>query len=310
MLVRCRLSLRLLLKLMTKGRGGSSRPIARESEVGRAHGAGPWSLPSGEPALHQRELESYREQGAAALEFLAGGVAHDVNNPLTVILGMTQLLLESPRLPAQRRALLEQIEAAAERAAQLTRRLLEFSRKRAAAPAVLDLRRTIDDYLGILQRLAGERVRLELSSEPALWCVRLSRFQVEQCLTQLTLSACDAMPRGGVLRFGLSNLELASFTVRGGARVEPGQYVQLSAGDTSEGLDEQAIQQAFEPFYTTDAKGAGLGLALVRSLLLQCGGNIWVESQLGEGSTFHLLLPVDQGPEAAPFSEVRPDRGA
>lgn len=300
MLVRCRLTPRLLVKLMRKSRGRSSCPNTLESEVGQAHAPGPWSSPSAEPALHQRELESYRDQGAAALEFLAGGVAHDVNNPLTVILGMTQLLLESPRLPAQRRVLLEQIEAAAERAAQLTRRLLEFSRRRAVAPEVLDLRRTIDDYLGILQRRAGERVRLEVRSEPELWCVRLARFHVEQCLTQLTLSACDAMPGGGVLVFGLSNLELTSPAVLGGARVEPGQYVELSARDTSAGLDEQAIEQAFEPFYATDAKGAGLGLALVRSTLLQCGGNVWVESQPGAGSTFHLLLPADQGARVRP----------
>ena len=280
---------------MSKSRGGSSRQTERSSGVVGEGASGPLPLSSAEPALHERELEACREQGAAALEFLAGGIAHDVNNPLTVILGMTQLLLESPRLPAPRRALLEQIEAAAERAAQLTRRLLEFSRKRHVPAEVLDLRRTLDDYLGILQRRAGERVRVEVRSEPALWRVRLGRFHAEQFLTQLTLAACDAMPEGGVLTFGLSNLELTSFALIGGAPVEPGQYVELSARDTSAGLDEQDIQQAFEPFYATDAKGAGLGLALVRSALLQCGGSVWAESQLGEGSTFHLLLPADQG---------------
>jgi PAS domain S-box-containing protein len=267
-----------------------------------------------EHALREREAELVQAQKLEALGLLAGGVAHDFNNLLTVILGASELLLDSPGLAQPERADIQQIHQAGERASYLTHQLLAFSRQQAVSPAVMNLQPAIENFKDMLERLIGEGIHLDVRSQPGLWNVKVDLGQVEQILINLAVNARDAMPRGGTLTLAATNREIEAPAVFGGLTLEPGCYVELSIHDTGLGMDHRTSARIFEPFYSTktEGRGTGLGLAIVRGIVSKSQGHVWVESELGRGSTFRLLFPRTGEPlgiEAPPL-EVPPSRGS
>jgi PAS domain S-box-containing protein len=242
-------------------------------------------------------------QKMEAVGRLAGGIAHDFNNLLTVILGYAELLLEQAPPGGEQHAPLAEIRRAAERAAELTKQLLAFSRRQPAAPVVLDLNGVLRDLDEVLRRLAGEGVRLVPRPAPGLWRVKADPAQLEQVLIHLATNARDAMPHGGELTVATDNATVAAGAAPGGP--PPGEYVRLTVRDTGVGMDEATLAHAFEPFFTTKevGRGSGLGLATVYGIVRQCGGHVAAASEPGRGTTFTLHFPAVPAPAGA-------DRGA
>ncbi len=252
----------------------------------------------------QKRLEAqFRQaQKMEAIGQLAGGVAHDFNNILTVIHCNASLLLETTGGPdSEASALAQQIIETAERAAGLTRQLLLFGRKQAMEMADLDLREIVQNLAVMLGRLLGEDVDLVTDCAPDLPPVRGDRTMIEQVLLNLVVNSRDAMPNGGRLTLATSLVSLDSATPPPGSDAAPGAYVRLSVTDTGTGIAPEHLSRIFEPFFTTKevGKGTGLGLATVYGILKQHRGWIEVESVVGEGTTFHVHFPVAERPVVA-----------
>ncbi|HMI86454.1 MAG TPA: response regulator [Polyangiaceae bacterium] len=265
-----------------------------------------------EHALRERDADLARAQRLEALGRLAGGVAHDFNNILTVILGGLELLLHRPALDTELRDELHEIRSAGERAAALTRQLLAFSRQQVIAPEVLDLNEVVTHLHGMLARLLGEDVHFEVRSEPGLWPVKLDRSQVEQILMNLAVNARDAMPRGGSLTMATRNVAVETPTLFVGSTAEPGSYVELSVQDSGLGMDVRTTARIFEPFYSTkqQGRGTGLGLAIVRGIASQSGSHVAVESEVGRGTLFRVLFPRSrEAPISVPAGDPTPPTG-
>jgi CheY-like chemotaxis protein len=224
---------------------------------------------------------------------LAGGVAHDFNNMLNVILGYVDLALRRVKSVDPICKNLIEIRHAAERSADLTRRLLGFSRRQAIAPRVLDLNHQMTGMEGLLRRIIGEDIALELVLGPDLWPVCLDPSQVDQVLANLSVNARDAMPDGGKLTIVTGNVTLDEAYCAVHADARPGDYALLAVRDTGCGMDARTLERAFEPFFTTkpEGQGTGLGLAMVYGIARQNGGSVEIESELGKGTTFRLYLP-------------------
>jgi PAS domain S-box-containing protein len=244
----------------------------------------------------QIELQLRHAQKMDAVGRLAAGVAHDFNNLLTIITGYAAELMETAALDDQARACVQEITDASRRAAALTRQLLAFGRRRVMQPRVLDLNAVIRGLEPMLKRLLGERVsiRTELGDEPVL--VRADEGSLEQVLTNLAVNARDAMPRGGTLTISARRCSAEEPGVPQ-ALVGSGLIACLSVADTGEGIDERTLEHIFEPFFTTkpQGRGTGLGLSVVDGIVAQFGGAIAVHSVPGEGSTFHVCLPLASG---------------
>ena len=246
-------------------------------------------------------LEELRQsQKLEAVGRLAGGVAHDFNNVLMVVVNVTDLLLAQVEAGGQMAEDLEQIRDAATRATGLTRQLLAFSRKQVLQPQVLDLNAHVSDLAKMLQLLLGERNTLALDLQPALRAVRADPTQLTQVLLNLAVNARAAMPNGGSLRIETRHQEMVAGEARRHGDLPPGLYVQLAVSDTGVGMDPETQLRAFEPFFTTKGHGGtGLGLATVYGIVRQSGGFVELESAPGKGATFRVWLPALDGPAAA-----------
>jgi two-component system cell cycle sensor histidine kinase/response regulator CckA len=239
------------------------------------------------------EAQLVQAQKMEAIGRLAGGVAHDFNNVLAVIIAYTGLLLESVDPSDPLRADLEQIGQAGQRGAALTDQLLAFSRRKVLEPKVVDLGDVVRNMERMMVRVIGEDIDLVTVFEPNLGQVFVDPAQMEQVVLNLVVNARDAMPEGGVLTIETHNLDPAAPDPDRPLRTEPGPSVVLSVSDTGVGMDRETLSHIFEPFFTTKeaAAGTGLGLATVFGIVKQSGGHLEVVSQPGQGSVFRIHLP-------------------
>jgi len=287
-------------ELVGKRKDGTK--ILVEATAKSHHIAGrPVRLTALRDVTEKRQLEEqYRQaQKMEAVGRLAGGVAHDFNNQLTVITSCTELLLMDTEEHDPRRDNLEEIRKAAQGAAALTRQLLAFSRQQVVEPKLVTIEEVVASAEKMLKRLIGEDVELVavLSEAPAT--VKIDPSQLEQVIMNLAVNARDAMPDGGRLTLETSAVELGETYARTHWPAMPGRFAVLAVSDTGIGMTDQTRAQIFEPFFTTKeiGKGTGLGLATVYGIVKQSGGFIWVYSEPGQGATFRIYLPrVDETP--------------
>ncbi len=244
-------------------------------------------------ALHHAEAKLRQALKMEAIGRLAGGVAHDFNNLLTIINGYSELVLTL--LPGDHscRGFLEEIQKAGQRAADLTRQLLAFSRKQILVPEVLSLNDVLVSLEKMLRRLIREDIELVLTLAPDLHAVKVDPSQIDQVIMNLAVNARDAMPQGGRLVLETANLELDAVYTAPYEDLKPGPYVLLAISDSGVGMSEEVKARIFEPFFTTkDGKGTGLGLATVHGIIKQSGGHIAVYSEVNHGTTFKIYLPA------------------
>jgi two-component system, cell cycle sensor histidine kinase and response regulator CckA len=274
----------------------------RGETVGRV-----WSF---RDVTEHRELEHQLRQAQKmeSIGRLAGGVAHDFNNLLTVISGRIEFLVGAPNLTNEQEVDLHEISKAQERAADLTRQLLAFSRKQLLHPQVVDLNSALDDVAPMLRRLIGEDIHVDLVHGEMLGRVMADPGQVQQVLMNLSLNARDAMPSGGHLTIRTGNESVSADSGNGDGTSSEGGYVLLEVTDTGCGMDESTASQIFEPFYTTKGGGGtGLGLATVYGIVKQSGASISVETAPGKGTKFRILFPIAAAVDSAPPKLEEPE---
>jgi PAS domain S-box-containing protein len=251
------------------------------------------------------QLQLLQAQKMEAVGRLAGGVAHDFNNTLSVIIGYVELSQAklNPSPPLARN--LTQIFKAATKSADLTRQLLAFSRRQLIQPTVLDINHVIGDSEKMLRHMMGEDIDLQFIPQTDLWTVRMDSSQVDQILANLAVNARDAMPDGGKLTIRTANTPLDKASWNKPYTLDPGNYVMLAMSDTGCGMDKATTEHMFEPFFTTkgEGKGTGLGLSTVYGILKQNMGFINVYSEPGLGTTIRIYLPRHGGPAEATEEE-------
>jgi two-component system, cell cycle sensor histidine kinase and response regulator CckA len=235
-----------------------------------------------------REAELRQAQRIESVVQLAGGIAHDFNNLLTAILGSAEIVLEDPALDADAREDVEQIRAAAARAAQLTHQLLAFSRTQVLQPQLLDLNDLVEGMGRLLRRVLGDVVQLDIELAPTLEPVLADRAQLQQAIVDLALRARDAMPNGGQLRLATATVEVDERRVSAGSGLRPGRYTALEIRDSGPALDRATLDRVFEPF--GPGGQPGLGLASMHGVVRQSGGYVTATSEPGRGTTFTILL--------------------
>ncbi|MFP4038024.1 MAG: ATP-binding protein, partial [Desulfobacteraceae bacterium] len=259
------------------------------------------------------EAQLRHSQKLEAVGRLAGGVAHDFNNMLNVILGYADLALTRTAPGERLHRDIQEIHLAAERSAQLTKQLLAFSRKQIIDPKVIDLNHEISRQLNLFRRIMGEDVEIIFSPAEDLWPVKMDPSQIDQILANLSTNARDALPGAGSVTIETSNVTLDNEYKKLHPYAEPGDYVLFSFSDSGSGMDPELLDHIFEPFFTTKSqeKGTGLGLATVYGIVKQNKGLIHVYSEPGKGSTFNIYLPRFQGEKLSPETKhkERPMKG-
>jgi two-component system, cell cycle sensor histidine kinase and response regulator CckA len=270
-------------------------------------------MPDGSPArtvgtitdiTARRRLEEqyHQSQRLDSIGRLAGGVAHDFNNLITVINGYAMMLLDEMPTDSPVMEGLTEIREAGQRAAGLTQQLLAFSRKQILQPVVLNLNDIVTDVSKMLHRLIGEDIDLVIKLDPEPGNIIADPGQIEQIIINLAVNSRDAMPTGGTLMIETASVYLDENYVRQHPRLHVGQHVMMAVTDTGTGMSPEVQEQIFEPFFTTKPKshGTGLGLATVYGIVTQSGGWIWVYSEPGKGTTFKLYFPrTGEPPEQA-----------
>ena len=253
----------------------------------------------------KKELEAqlWQSQKMEAVGTLAGGIAHDFNNLLTVIGGYSELIMMELAPDDSKRADVAEIKKSADRAGDLTRQLLAFSRRQVLQPRLLDLNQVVEDLTKLLRRLIVENIELKTSLDLSLGRVKADPAQIEQILVNLAVNARDAMPAGGTLTIETGNVDLDERYIKDHPRVEAGRYAMLAVSDTGHGIPKDIQTRIFEPFFTTKppGSGTGLGLSTVYGIVKQSGGYIWVYSESGLGTSFKIYLPLVGAAESAIF---------
>jgi PAS domain S-box-containing protein len=252
--------------------------------------------------ITERKRVEEQVKGAQKLEAigrLAGGVSHDFNNLLTVIVGNAEVALDHLGEDSPLRENLLELRAAAQRGAELTRQLLAFSRKQVLQVSVVDVNQLARGVSSLLRRLLGDGIEIVHVLAPNLGRIAIDPTQLDQVLMNLAINARDAMPDGGTFTFSTANVDLDATQARSlGLDVEPGRFVVVIVSDTGIGMDVVTMQHIFEPFFTTktSGRGTGLGLSTVYGIVEQCGGGVAVKSELGAGTTFEIYLPRTEAP--------------
>ncbi|MBA3270223.1 MAG: PAS domain S-box protein [Acidobacteria bacterium] len=250
----------------------------------------------------QMEDQHRQTQKMEAMGSLAGGIAHDFNNLLTIIMGTAELAIARLGTTSPVRADIEEIRAAGDSAALLTRQLLTFTRKGIVEESIVDLNEIVKRLDKILRRTVGEDIEFVVRQEAALRSARADQSQMEQLLMNLVINARDAMPEGGALTVETDNVDLDASFVGAHLGATVGEFVKLSVADTGCGMTAEIRAQIFDPFFTTKGpvNGTGLGLSTVFDIVQQAGGCITVETAPGEGSTFTVNLPHALGEGVPP----------
>jgi len=244
-------------------------------------------------ALAKSEEQLRHAQKMEAIGRLAGGVAHDFNNMLSVIISYSGLAMDSLKPNDPTRADVQEIQNAGYRAAELTKQLLAFSRQQVTQAKIIDLNESVAGIDKMLRRLIGDDVELRTVATPRLGRVKADPGHIDQILMNLAVNARDAMPAGGQLTIETGNVELDDAYARDHLGTEPGPHVMLAVSDTGSGMDKETLRHIFEPFFTTKpvGKGTGLGLSTVFGIVQQSEGSIWVYSEPGKGTTFKVYFP-------------------
>jgi PAS domain S-box-containing protein len=252
-------------------------------------------------------------QKMEAVGQLSGGIAHDFNNLLTVVVGNAEVLSEHLRAQPDMQKLADMIVQAGERGAELTQRLLAFSRRQALQPAEIDCNRMVEGMEKLLRRMLGETIVIKASLESELWTVFADPSQLENALLNLAINARDAMPGGGAITITTSNVPLDERYRETHPEVNPGQYVMITVTDTGRGMTPEVRERAFEPFFTTKdvGKGSGLGLSMVYGFVKQSNGHVAIYSEPDLGTTVRIYLPAiaipaDKAPHLVPSQEHVP----
>ena len=289
--------------------GGFTERELHEVEVFANTAALALRMAHSEEERARTEEQLHQAMKMEAVGRLAGGIAHDFNNLLTAIIGYADLGVNALH-PAERvRRYFEEIQQASDRAAQLTRQLLAFSRRQTLEPRIINLNDILLDMDRILRRLIGEDVELTTLPAKDLWSVRVDPGQLEQVIINMAVNARDAMPQGGHLTLETTNMRIQEESAEALSGLNAGDYVMLAVTDTGIGMTDQVKEHLFEPFFTTKevGKGTGLGLATCYGIVKQSGGGIRVESESGNGTSFRIYLPrVGEAPTALP---PRDDKG-
>jgi PAS domain S-box-containing protein len=239
------------------------------------------------------ERQLRQAQKMEAIGQLTGGVAHDFNNILAVIIGMTELTAVGVAGDAKLSAMVKQIDEAAERGAQLVHRMLAFARKQPLEARVLDVNEAVKRAAVMLERTVGEHITLQTSLGSDLWPALVDPSQLEDAIVNLAINARDAMPKGGDLMLETANVHLDEASAAGLADVSAGDYVAVVVTDSGTGMPPEVIERAFEPFFTTKAvgRGTGLGLSMVYGFVKQSGGHVKIYSEVGHGTSIKMFFP-------------------